>query len=253
MTLDKTEIIEVRVSNKELVKGELAGKGENIERKIEITKEIIVELCCGEPSGDHAFDISSTTPAKQAVGRGDFTQWVFRVTPRETGDQSLQLTATAIYPNPDGGSEVQSTVLTDEIKVTINVVDEAFKWLSKHWQWLGLLILIPLMVLYVMRSLKARKAVAVSGNESVFISYRRSDSSGYTLAIYQKLQNNKKLLYLNNSIGTLYSGLANKDASKADSSLFFYKKGLAIPLENNIKGAIHQNIGAIYLGLLKNK
>ena len=188
MTLGVTELIEVRISNKDLEETGLAGNGEVVSRSIRITGNMSVKLCCGKPQEDHAFDISSTTPETQRIDDGDYTQWVFRVTPREAGEQTLQLTVTAFLKDKYGEPEFKAKVLTDRINVSVDVIAESLKWLSKHWQWLGLLLLIPLMVFYVMRGLKARNRVVVSGNETIFISYRRSDSSGYTLAIYQSLK-----------------------------------------------------------------
>jgi hypothetical protein len=188
MTLGVTELIEVRISNKDLEEGGLAGNGVVVSRSIRITGNMSVTLCCGAPKEEHAFDISSTTPETQRIDDGDYTQWVFRVIPREAGEQTLQLTVTAIYEDENGATEVKSKVLTDIINVSVDPVDASLEFLGKHWQWLGLLILIPLMVFYIMRGLKARKRVVVSGNEAVFLSYRRNDSSGYTLAIYQKLK-----------------------------------------------------------------
>jgi hypothetical protein len=188
MTLGEAELIEVRISNKALNGESMVGEGAVTERRISISKEMTVTLCCGEPSEDHAFDITSVTPIKQLIGKGDYTQWVFSVVPRVKGKQTLQLTVTAIYKDQAGVEQVQSKVLTDMIEVDVDIVNEVLKWLAQHWYWLGLLLLIPLMAVLVMRGLKNRNRTVVSGNETVFISYRRSDSSGYTLAIYQKLK-----------------------------------------------------------------
>lgn len=193
MTVGETKRIEVRITNKELSEAVLAadlhGEGEVKSDHILTGKYMSVMLCCGEPAEDYPFDIKALNEYKQIVGLGKYTQWAFDVTPQKKGQQELNLTVTVHQRSPGGGEESYSIpVKTENIQVNVDPVREIKTLLAENWQWLGLLVMIPLLVMYVTRSFKGKKIASVSGNESVFISYRRDDSSGYSLAIYEKLK-----------------------------------------------------------------
>ena len=193
MTVGETKRIEVRITDKKLSAAvfaeELQGEGEVQSDNILIGKSMSVMLCCGEPSEDYPFDITPLNQYRQSIGTGNFTQWAFRVTPQKKGKQALNLSVTVHQKVPGGGEDSYSIpVKTESIEVDVDPARELKTLLAENWQWLALLIMTPLLVMYVTRSFRGKKREAVSGNESVFISYRRDDSSGYSLAIYEKLK-----------------------------------------------------------------
>lgn len=190
MTLNVSERVEVRIGKEALPETGLIGTGEIIHNELPVSEYMTVRLCCGKPAEDHPFDIVSLNAERQIIEDTGFTQWAFDVTPRKKGSQLLNLSVSAHYTYPNGDVRTKdSPIMTDNILVKVDTAQEAQTWLSQHWQWLSLLLLIPLLVFYVARSLKnKKKPAALSGNEAVFISYRRDDSSGYTLAIYEKLK-----------------------------------------------------------------
>jgi hypothetical protein len=191
MTLNVSERVEVRIGKAALDETGLLGSGDIIRNEIPVSEYMTVRLCCGKPEEDQPFDIVPLNAERQIVEDEGFTQWAFDVTPRKKGRQLLNLSVSAHYTYANGEIRTKDNpIMTDQILVTVDTVQETQTWLSQHWQWLSLLLLIPLLVFYVLRSLKnsKNKPVALSGNESVFISYRRDDSSGYTLAIYEKLK-----------------------------------------------------------------
>lgn len=190
MTLNVSERIEVRIGKETLSETGLLGTGDIIRNEIPVSEYMTVRLCCGIPEEDQPFDIVPLNAERQIVEDDGFTQWAFDVTPRKKGRQHLNLSVSAHYTYGNGEIRTKDNpVMTDQILIKVDTVRETQTWLSQHWQWLSLLILIPLLVFYVMHRLKNKnKPSALSGNEAVFISYRRDDSSGYTLAIYEKLK-----------------------------------------------------------------
>nr|CAA6830583.1 MAG: Unknown protein [uncultured Thiotrichaceae bacterium] len=190
MTLNVSERIEVRISKEALSETGLIGTGDIIHNEIPVSEYMTVRLCCGKPEEDQPFDITPLNAEKQIVEDEGFTQWAFDVTPRRKDQQFLNLSVSAHYTYGDGEIRTKDhPVMTDIIQINVDQAQETGAWLSQHWQWLSLLLLIPLLVFYVMHRLKNKNSQpALSGNEAVFISYRRDDSSGYTLAIYEKLK-----------------------------------------------------------------
>ena len=190
MTLHNTERIEVRIGHEKLAATGLVGTGEIVRDELPISEVMSVRLCCGDPAEDHPFDIIALNPDRQIVDKTGYTQWAFNVTPRKSGKQFLDLSVSAHYTYPNGETRTKdSPVKTDQILINVDTKKETQNWFINNWKWLSLLLLVPLLVFYVMRNLKAKKRkVSRSGNEAIFISYRRNDSSGYTLAIYEQLK-----------------------------------------------------------------
>lgn len=194
MTLNVTETVEIRIGKNELSDTALSGSGTIQTAEIPISQTMSVRLCCGDSKNGDPFDIRSTSAEKQLVDdplvdEDEFTEWLFQVTPRKQGQQELQLFVSAYYDFGNGNQITKDEVFKRQISVQVDAAAEAQNWLSHYWQWISLLVLIPLATLIISRRLKAKPSrPAVSGNESVFISYRRDDSSGYTLAIYEKLK-----------------------------------------------------------------
>ena len=194
MTLNVTETIEVRIAKNEVSEKDLTGSGTIQKETIPISQTMSVRLCCGDSEKGDAFDIHSSSVEQQLVDstlleEDEFTEWVFQVTPRKPGDQQLQLFVSAHYELSNGKNIIKDEVLKRAIKVQVDTTEETKNWISENWYWLGLLLVIPLAALLISRRTKAEKFhPGLSGHESIFISYRRNDSSGYTLAIYEKLK-----------------------------------------------------------------
>jgi hypothetical protein len=194
MTLNKAETIEVRIGKDEVSDLGLSGSGDVQRQQLPISQVMSVRLCCGSPEEDAPFDIVSNSKEEQLVshpilGATEFTEWVFQVTPRQKGQQQLQLFVTAHYIFEGGQSASKDEVLTRNIIVQVNTVAEIRHWLGENWQWFGLLLVIPLSAFLLNRRKQASKLTPIpSGNESIFISYRRDDSSGHTLAVHEKLK-----------------------------------------------------------------
>ena len=194
MTLNVTETVEVRISKDEVSSEGLSGSGAVQTQEIPISQTMSVRLCCGDSQKGDPFDIHSASAEEQIVDdalldEGEFTEWVFQVTPRKSGKQQLKLLVSAHYTFPGSRVVKKDKVLNKDITIDVDNAVEAQNWLSKHWHWLGLLLVIPLAALLVNHRNKSEKRhPRLSGNEAIFISYRRDDSSGYTLAIYEKLK-----------------------------------------------------------------
>lgn len=189
MTLGTQERIEVRIANGVLNEIGLLGRGVVIRDEIPISQHMSVRLCCEQKKGG-AFNIEELDDQKQIIdfSRG-YTQWTFIVTPRKSGEQILELRVSSHYTFSSGDSRSKTNpVMLKKIRVTVDAAKEMQTWLVQYWQWLGLLLLISVLVFSAASRRKSKKLEVISSNGSVFISYRRNDSSGYTLAIYQKLK-----------------------------------------------------------------
>lgn len=188
MTLNTTETVEVRISRHEISEEGLIGTGEVQQSSTPISKTMSVRLCCGS-SPDDPFRIQTASSEIQALQRDEATEWIFQVTPLKQGKHPLFLYASTRYGYSDGESVQKDDVFKALIDIQVDPAKETQHWFAENWQWLGLLLVIPLTGLLLYRLRKPQKSqAATSGNESVFISYRRDDSSGYTLAIYEKLK-----------------------------------------------------------------
>ena len=194
MTLNVTETVEVRIAKSEVSEENLSGTGTIQKETVPISQTMSVRLCCGDSEKGDPFDIHTNSAEEQLVDSAlleedEFTEWVFQVTPRKSGAQQLQLFVSAHYQLPNGKNIIKDEVLKRTIEVKVDTSQETQDWISENWYWLGLLLVIPLAALLISRRNKPeKKHPTLSGNESIFISYRRDDSSGYTLAIYEKLK-----------------------------------------------------------------
>ncbi|PID46647.1 MAG: hypothetical protein CSB47_03140 [Proteobacteria bacterium] len=194
MTLNVTETVEVRIGQGAISEAGLIGHGDVEKESIPISQVMSVRLCCGDSSKGDPFDIHTASAEEQLVDGSlvddkQFTEWVFQVTPRKKGVQQLQLIVSAHYTFDNGKTISRDQVLNRQIQVRVDKAREAQNWLARYWQWLGLLLVIPLAAFIISRRGKnTPKRPKLSGNEAIFISYRRDDSSGYTLAIYEKLK-----------------------------------------------------------------
>ena len=194
MVLNVTRTIEIRIAKNQISQENVSGTGAVQTEQIPISQTMSVRLCCGDSQKGDPFDISTASAEEQLVldpllDDDDFSQWIFQVTPRKSGQQQLQLIASAHYQYPDGRKISKDEVLNKNINVQVDTAKETQNWFAQNWHWLGLLLVTPLVALLINRRRKNKSVrQAPSGNEAVFISYRRDDSSGYSLAIYEKLK-----------------------------------------------------------------
>ena len=190
MTLNKTERVEVRIGWGSVSNEELIGTGEIKIEKIPVSTYMTVKLCCGEPGKGHSFDIVPlNTDPKQIIDKTGYTQWAFDITPRNKGQQKLNLSVSAHYTYPNGEVRTKDTpVITRVITVKVNAASETKSWFIQNWKWIGGFIIIPILLAYIVSGLNRRKKRRkFSGKFNIFISYRRKDSSGYSLALNERL------------------------------------------------------------------
>ncbi|MEZ5453830.1 MAG: toll/interleukin-1 receptor domain-containing protein [Thiothrix sp.] len=180
MTKDKTERIEVRISREALDDAGLIGRGEVIRDTVRVSNLMSVALY-----GDK-FRVVSITDEKQLVEPTGYTEWSFDVTPLVVAKGQI-LTLKVSVHLPSGVKN--KLVYSRPISIDVDGKSAILKWLVENWKLLVLLAFVAALVSYLVRNLqKAKKPYKRSGNEAVFISYRRDDSSGYTLAIYEQLK-----------------------------------------------------------------
>ncbi len=190
MTLNKTERVEVRIGWGSVSIEELIGTGEIKKEKIPVSTYMTVKLCCGEPGKGHPFDIVPlNTDPKQIIDKTGYTQWAFDLTPRNKGKQKLNLSVSAHYTYPNGEVRTKDTpVITRVITVKVDASSETKSWFIQNWKWIGAFIIIPILLAYIVSGLNRRKKRRkFSGKFNIFISYRRKDSSGYSLALNERL------------------------------------------------------------------
>jgi hypothetical protein len=150
MTVGEKERIEVRISEDiaaDLTK-DLKGRGTpQIDKSIEVGTFMKVRLCCGPPGHGHPFDIVPLNEAEQVVADNRITEWAFDVTPRESGNQKLQLIITVRIKLSGMDEEKKDhPVIEKTIHVKVNVWRWTKEFFSNNWQWLAGTIIIPLIV-----------------------------------------------------------------------------------------------------------
>jgi hypothetical protein len=180
MTRDKTERIEVRISRDAMDASGLVGSGAVIEDTVRVSDRMSVSLY-----GDK-FKVVAISDELQLVEQTGYTEWSFDVTPLAAG-KNQQLTLKVSIHLASGLKN--KLVYSEPITIDVDPKSATLKWLADNWKLLTLLLFTALLVAYVVRAIRGRKKpYKLSGNEAIFISYRRDDSSGYTLAIYEQLK-----------------------------------------------------------------
>lgn len=180
MTRDKTERIEVRISREAIDAAGLIGSGDVVRDTVRVSNLMSVVLY-----GDK-FNVVNISDEQQIVEQSGYTEWSFDVTPLEAAQDQILTLKVSIHL-PEGVKN--KLVYSKPISIDVDGKSAVLKWLSENWQLLTLLAFVALVAFYVVRNLKGgKKSYKRSGNEAIFISYRRDDSSGYTLAIYEQLK-----------------------------------------------------------------
>ena len=97
------------------------------------------------------FDIEPVTEEIQVVSGQHITEWRWEVKPKETGDQRLHLTLTAIIVVK--GSDKAYSVRTFDQTLEVNVAwtTRISGFFKDNWQWLWAAILVPLVTWWLSR------------------------------------------------------------------------------------------------------
>jgi hypothetical protein len=104
------------------------------------------------------FEITSLNNEEQVVVGSGFTQWAWDVVPLRSGVQPLLLRVTVRLKIPEVGEEKKDLpVFEREIKVAVNPVYSAAKFVENYWQWIITVILIPVAGWLISLWIKLRK------------------------------------------------------------------------------------------------
>lgn len=159
MQEQKTEIIQARISFKDIgptfFEG-LEGPGPPQEEPLKVSEIMTVTL-----TGDrNAFLIQRIGDEEQVVAGKPYAQWEWHVTPLQSGDQRLTLTATAkIFLPGRGEKPVYYKALEQPIVVHVDRWYTTKQFITNNWQWLWAVVIVPLAgLLWGIRRRKTRRA-----------------------------------------------------------------------------------------------
>lgn len=126
--------------------------GRVVRKSIKTSSRMQVELV--DP-GEDVFTIKPITTQKQIID-SSYTEWRWSVTPKKSGDYSLDLVVSIII-----GDDVKQTVLSDRIWIKTNTRATVKKFWYENWKWSFEKILIPLVAwiggILIGRKLKDKK------------------------------------------------------------------------------------------------
>jgi hypothetical protein len=159
MREQKTETIQARISFEEIgaALGEgLVGPGKPHEELLKVS-EIMKVTLTGDGNG---FFIQRIGDEEQVVAGKQYAQWEWHVTPLESGDQKLTLTATAtIYLEGRGEKPIYYKALEKPILVHVDRWYSSRQFITNNWQWLWAVVVVPVAgLLWGLRKKKRRKA-----------------------------------------------------------------------------------------------
>lgn len=176
MRLNQSVDVEIRVQQSKVNTAGMRPDFRLDIHEISTTGSMSVELCCGEPAEEFAFDIVPQSLQQQPVTDDEFTQWVFEVTAKKPGDQKLKLIIHGEYTLPGGevfGKNYPIEIIPIEVKVlTSNASILVIEGVAA-------LLLALLLFWYYRRS--------INNLPDVFISYRRKDSPGWAQSLHDQL------------------------------------------------------------------
>jgi hypothetical protein len=159
MQEQKTEIIQARISFEEigaaLAQG-LQGPGKPQEESLKVSEVMKVTL-----TGDrNAFLIQNIGEEDQVVAGKQYAQWEWHVTPLQSGDQKLTLTATAkIFLPGRGEKPIYHKTLEKPIIVQVDRWYASKQFIANNWQWLWAVVVVPAAgLLWGLRRKKSRRA-----------------------------------------------------------------------------------------------
>jgi hypothetical protein len=130
MRLGQTRELEVRLTRKltpEVTATLAGGGGPPVTAEVQVATRMKAELTGG------AFEIESRgTPAIQRLRKTGFRSWVWGVTPRRSGTQSLNLTIYALPPEEGSEDALDYRVFNRTIKVEVSPVQSVQGWLGRN-------------------------------------------------------------------------------------------------------------------------
>ncbi|MEP6922382.1 MAG: hypothetical protein ABI967_14750 [bacterium] len=140
----KVETIQARISFREigsaLAEG-MRGTGKPQEEPLRVSEIMNVTL-----TGDgNAFLIQRIGEEEQVVAGKEYAQWEWRVTPLESGNQTLTLAATAKIFLPERGEKpIYYKALEKSIYVKVDRWYSLSQFIANNWQWLWAVVVVPL-------------------------------------------------------------------------------------------------------------
>jgi hypothetical protein len=129
MRLGQTRELEVRLTRKPIpeVTTTLVGGGPPVTAEVQVATRMKAELT------GSAFDIESRgTPAIQRLRKAGYRSWVWGVTPKKSGTQSLNLTIYALPPEEGSDDALDYRVFSRTIKVEVSPVQSVQGWLGRN-------------------------------------------------------------------------------------------------------------------------
>jgi hypothetical protein len=143
MQEQKTETIQARIAFDEIgaaLSEGLKGGGKVQEESLKVSEIMKVTL-----TGDgNAFLIQRIGDEEQIVAGKQYAQWEWHVTPLQSGEQRLTLTATAtIFLEGRGEKPIYYKTLEKPIVVKVDRWYSTKQFFSNNWQWLWAVIVVP--------------------------------------------------------------------------------------------------------------
>lgn len=143
MQEQKTETIQARISFEDIgadLREGLQRPGQIQEDELKVSEIMKVTL-----TGDaNAFSIQRIGDEEQVVAGKPYAQWEWRVTPLQSGDQQLTLTATAIiFLEGRGEKSIDHRTLNKPIIVKVDRWYSAKQFFTNNWQWLWAVVVVP--------------------------------------------------------------------------------------------------------------
>ncbi|HKR61122.1 MAG TPA: hypothetical protein VJS64_15485 [Pyrinomonadaceae bacterium] len=159
MKEQKTETIQARIAFEDIgaaLSEGMRGGGQPQEESLKVSEVMKVTL-----TGDgDAFLIQKIGDEEQVVAGKEYAQWEWRVTPLQSGEQRLTLTATAtIFLEGRGEKPIYYKTLEKPIVVKVDRWYSTKQFFKNNWQWLWAVIVVPAGGL-LWRVMKKKKASA---------------------------------------------------------------------------------------------
>jgi len=135
MKLGRMETIVVRI-NRDVSDHSISRGVVGIDTTIRVTQTMDVSLV--DPSGN-SFNIKKNNDGVMLIEHGEYTEWVFDVTPLRSGKNKLNLVISIMI----NGNKKQQ-VYSDIIVVKTDTIIVIKTWWDKYWQWCFSTLLLPL-------------------------------------------------------------------------------------------------------------
>jgi hypothetical protein len=159
MRQGKQERVEVRIARgvthdvEQLLKGKMRATAQV--EDIQVSPFMIVEL---NDASTSTFKIVPLTQDRQSVAGDGYTNWVWIVTPLESGQQTLYLSVGTRFKLPGSTEETRFVPIYEKnISVQVDRIYETKHFLSGNWQWLTATLIIPLIGFIWQHRKKKRK------------------------------------------------------------------------------------------------